>query len=343
MFEDRSIEILAYNMEKYLGRCLDSLLIEDKPLLAHSEILIINDGSTDRSLEIAREYENRFPDIIRVIDKANGNYGSCLNIAFQEAKGVYFRTLDADDWFDTNAFSLYIKKLMDLESKVDLILTTFSVERRGKSQKYKPNGNEGEIYSFSDFNSSQLKYCIQSATYLTSIVKNIKLQEHICYTDIEVCLYTLQFIHTFIFFDICLYKYWVGRSGQSVSINSYRKNVKHMYRIIIRWLRQCHEHNLSNSYQYAQNQVLLSFLGFYYFICLIHPISNLDKKDFLEVDRFILSKHPILYDAVLRKKFYHMPFVYCWKKMPSWMFALFSWCMRFAYLLMGKLKKEPRS
>ena len=79
-----SIIIPTYNMEAYIGKCLDSLLI---PEFDQVEVLVVNDGSKDRSSEIAHRYADRYPDSIRVIDKPNGNYCSCINAALPQCTG----------------------------------------------------------------------------------------------------------------------------------------------------------------------------------------------------------------------------------------------------------------
>ena len=99
-----SIIVPTYNMEKYLERCLSSLIVSDEQM-AMLEVLVINDGSKDRSSEIAHGYESRYPDTFRVIDKTNGHYGSCVNRGLQEATGKYVKVLDADDWFNTENFA----------------------------------------------------------------------------------------------------------------------------------------------------------------------------------------------------------------------------------------------
>ena len=106
-----TIAVPTYNMEEYLERCLESLLIEDYSLLMNIEVLVINDGSKDCSLKIAHTYETRFPEVFRVIDKANGNWGSCINRAAKEAQGDYFLILDADDWLNTRALENFLKEL----------------------------------------------------------------------------------------------------------------------------------------------------------------------------------------------------------------------------------------
>ena len=103
-----TIVIPTYNMEAYLNRCLDSLLVSDEQMQL-LEVLVINDGSKDNSSAIAHEYEAKYPNTFRVIDKENGNYGSCVNRGLKEASGKYIKVLDADDWFDTTEFEKYLK------------------------------------------------------------------------------------------------------------------------------------------------------------------------------------------------------------------------------------------
>ena len=100
-----TIIIPTYNMEKYLDKCLTSLIIEDKKLMKLLEVLVVIDGAKDRSSEIGHTYQDKYPETFRVIDKENGNYGSCINRGLKEAKGKYVKVLDADDSFDNGNFS----------------------------------------------------------------------------------------------------------------------------------------------------------------------------------------------------------------------------------------------
>ena len=86
-----SIAIPCYNSEKYMRKCIDSLLIGGEDV----EILIIDDGSTkDRTAEIADEYEAQFPTIVRAIHKENGGHGSAVNTGIANATGLYFKVVD---------------------------------------------------------------------------------------------------------------------------------------------------------------------------------------------------------------------------------------------------------
>ena len=117
-----SVVIPTYNMEKYLKICLDSFIYDDK---AHDlEVLIVNDGSKDNSLKIAQEYETKYPNIFKVIDKENGGHGSTINAGLKVATGKYFKAVDADDWVDTKELA----KLLDYlkTADVDCVLTDFT-------------------------------------------------------------------------------------------------------------------------------------------------------------------------------------------------------------------------
>ena len=110
-----SIIIPTCNMERYISQCLESLLI---PNLSDVEILVINDGSKDRSSDIAHDYERRFPESIRVIDKPNGHYGSCINRGLKEATGRYIKVLDADDSFNKNEFNMFVEFLRGVSTEI---------------------------------------------------------------------------------------------------------------------------------------------------------------------------------------------------------------------------------
>ena len=124
-------------MENYLHKCLDSLIVSDDNM-NRLEVLVINDGSKDSSSQIAHEYESKYPQTFRVVDKENGNYGSCINRGLKEAKGKYVKVLDADDYFDNVVFNQFLSFLS--ETDADLIINDYSV--------VDGNGNNTDNYSF---------------------------------------------------------------------------------------------------------------------------------------------------------------------------------------------------
>lgn len=90
----------CYNSAAYMERCVDSLLIGGEDV----EILLIDDGSTDRTGEIADEYERNYPGIVRAVHKSNGGHGSGVNAGLHLATGCYFKVVDSDDWLSEDAY-----------------------------------------------------------------------------------------------------------------------------------------------------------------------------------------------------------------------------------------------
>ncbi len=95
-----SIIVASYNVEKYITKAIGcySQLLSNKEIYNKLEIIIINDGSIDKTKEIATKFESDFPDVVRVINKESGGHGSCINTGIKEATGKYFFLIDADDW-----------------------------------------------------------------------------------------------------------------------------------------------------------------------------------------------------------------------------------------------------
>ncbi len=131
-----TIAIPAYNMEMYLSKCLDSVLLPE--LEGDVEVIVVNDGSKDKSLVIAKEYESRYPNILKVVDKENGGWGTAINKGIGLAKGKYFRTLDSDDWFDTQVLPEYVRRLKNTDA--DVFATSYN--------EVDPDGNVTRLHEF---------------------------------------------------------------------------------------------------------------------------------------------------------------------------------------------------
>lgn len=102
-----SVIIPVYNTEDYLKECIESLVNQT---LREIEILIVNDGSTDSSLEIIKEFKNKYPNIIKIFDKVNGGQASARNYALPFAQGEYLGFVDSDDWVDSTMYEEMYEK-----------------------------------------------------------------------------------------------------------------------------------------------------------------------------------------------------------------------------------------
>ena len=214
-----SIIIPSYNMEKYLKQCLDSLLI---PNIGKLDIMVINDGSKDSTLDIAKEYAIRYPDSIRVIDKPNGNYGSCINRGLKEAKGKYVKVLDADDSFYKDNFEKFIAFLSDKD--IDLAITDYNiVDEVGNVTREVEFNNylrSDCVFEFGDdmLSLPQNVFQMHAVTYRTDNLRKIGYcqTEGISYTDQEWMFLPMTTVRNVAYFNTPIYRYLVGRVGQTV-------------------------------------------------------------------------------------------------------------------------------
>ena len=102
-----SFVVPCYNSESYMARCIESLLPGGEDV----EIIIIDDGSKDKTVEIADAYQKQYPDLVKVIHKENGGHGSGVNAGLACARGVYFKVVDSDDWLDGTAYQKLLEKI----------------------------------------------------------------------------------------------------------------------------------------------------------------------------------------------------------------------------------------
>ena len=102
-----TITVPCYNSEKYMQKCIDSLLTGGEDV----EILIVDDGSTDGTAGIADEYAERYPSIVKVIHKENGGHGSGVNAGIENASGLFFKVVDSDDWVLDTAYQKVLETL----------------------------------------------------------------------------------------------------------------------------------------------------------------------------------------------------------------------------------------
>ena len=221
-------------MAALLPRCLDAFI--EPNLLNELEVLVVNDGSKDKSLEIAQQYETKYPGIIYAIDKPNGNYGSTVNKGIELATGKYFRICDSDDFYD----NIQLAKLLDFLRvvDVDLILNDYVVDRQDNHTLMRVSNIENKkIYNMNDIDLSSLgNYAMHGLVVRTQILKknNIRLLTGISYTDTEFCYYPLQYAKTLSYINYPVYHYQVGRDGQTVSLSSQLRCLSHMKKIIDR-------------------------------------------------------------------------------------------------------------
>lgn len=237
-----SICIPSYNMEEYLHRCVESMLVDE--VLDQLEIIIVNDGSKDSTLAIANSYKERYPQSVVVVDKPNGHYGSCINAALKVATGKYFRIVDADDWVDSKALEEFVRKLDELD--VDCVCTKYAIQWENGSKVQPLDAEFGVVLDLNQYVLPVPQLRMHGLTYRTDLLRKIGYvqTEGICYTDTEYLYVPLSCSQNIYFMDIVLYQYLVARDGQSMERDQRLKNDAHFYKIMEK-IDQVHSGNLS--------------------------------------------------------------------------------------------------
>ena len=218
-----SIIIPAYNMEAYLPQCVESMIRTTSRTAL--EIVIVNDGSEDRTLRVAQKYAEKYPDTIRVIDKPNGNYGSTINAALPVVEGEYVKILDADDKFEGSLLTSYLTMLKKLKG-VDMLVTPYIEVGKIRERKVKYNiygrkvYENGKIYEAEQiFADGAIRFfSMHGICYRTELLRQMNYfqTEGVSYTDQEWAFYPLSRVETIAFADIPLYRYNTKREGQTM-------------------------------------------------------------------------------------------------------------------------------
>lgn len=294
-----SIIIPTYNMEKYIGKCLDSLLI---PEFEQVEVLVVNDGSNDRSSEIAHSYADRYPNSIRIVDKPNGNYGSCINAALPLITGRYVKVLDADDTFDADAFSKFVSLLPNCNE--DVVLTSFrtvNAESEIISEKsvgfYNKPCNEhidlAKIYEMFDS-----YVAMHQITYKTSLFNNInyKQVEGVSYSDGQWSIVPLAYAKTARLIDLYLYRYLLGREGQTTDPKQVIKSLSNYFIVLREIIRYYVDANNETAKRFMEQQIRLITRREYQIAINAGDASSLLLLK--ENDTYIKEHAPDLYEAL---------------------------------------------
>lgn len=156
--ESLTIIIAAYNVEKYIEKCLTSLVNQTYKNL---EILVVNDGSTDNTKKLIEKYEKEYENL-KLLNKENGGLSSARNLGLQNTKTKYVTFVDGDDYLELNTYEVIMKKIE--EEKADLGIFNF---KKVYSQKIINSKLDKKIY-----NKNFLKYLFSKSAEVDIVVWN---------------------------------------------------------------------------------------------------------------------------------------------------------------------------
>lgn len=216
-----SIIVPTYNVEKYIRKCLDSLIAQDYD---NYDVLVINDGSPANEQVIIDEYAAKYPKIIKGIKKENGGYGSVLERGFRESDADCILICDPDDYLDPSCVSTLVKDMQ--ESGADLVVGAKNLVYSDNDEvKYDPSFNQEfgtlinhTVYQKGSKEFRQLYFLEPSPhakLYRRSMLLNIVFPHRVSYTDNLLYFYVLNQCKTVIYEEKPLSYYLINREGNT--------------------------------------------------------------------------------------------------------------------------------
>lgn len=216
--------IPCYNSAEYMDACIESILACNRP--DDIEIIIVDDGSTkDNTLEKAQVWESTNPGVVRAIHQENGGHGAAVMTGLENARGLYFKVVDSDDWLDNDANVAMLDKLASFDEPLDLMLVNYVYEHTADNtqevMKYTRMLLEGRIFTWDDCGHFGLtKYILMhSVIYRTQMLRDcgLTLPRHTFYVDNIFVYVPLPNCERIYYMDVDLYRYFIGREDQSVN------------------------------------------------------------------------------------------------------------------------------
>ena len=300
----------AYNMTEYLERCVISLIAAKRN--DDIEVLIVDDGSSDGTLEMAQKFEARYPGIVRAIHQENKGHGGAVNTGIAAASGMYVKVVDADDWVGPESLEqvmAVLREEADSTEPIDMLVTNYVYDKVGKRNKHVVNFRHamkaGERLAWNDLGHFGLaEYILMHAlTYRTAVVREsgMQLPEHTFYVDFIYAYQPFPWVKTMKYLDTPFYHYFIGRDGQSVQTDVMIRRVDQLRLVNQCMVRATPERDTvpDGLYRYMIHFLAIESSVASVFMILSRDPENYEKKKDMWDD--IKAYSPTIYKDVRKK------------------------------------------
>ncbi len=283
-----SFVVPAFNMQEYLGRCVDSLIAAKDS--RDVEVIIVDDGSSDDTPAIADRYGRAMPNTVKVVHQSNKGHGGAVNAGVERACGTYIKVVDADDWVSPGSLERVLTVLREQcrsDEPIDMLITDYVYDKVGKHHKHIVRFDHvmdpDVVLHWDDLGHFGLgQYLIMhSITFRTEVLRRSKLRlpEHTFYVDFIYSYEPFPYVKTLMYLDTPLYHYFIGRDGQSVQTDVMIRRIDQLLRV---------NHAMAE----ATPEPGMVPLGLYRYMIHFLSINSVVTSVFL-----ILSRRPVNYEA----------------------------------------------
>lgn len=229
----------CYNSASYMRHCIDTLLTAGE----RAEIILVDDGSTkDDTPAICDEYACKYPTIVHAIHQENGGHGEGVNQGIRNAAGLYYKVVDSDDWLDTACLQKMLARLELLVQRgtaPDMMICNYVYEHvedgTHHTVRYTNAFPTNRLFGWmhvGHFRADQ-NLLMHSVVYRTEVLRRcgMVLPKHTFYVDNIFVYQPLPFVNSMYYMDLDLYRYFIGRSDQSVNESIMVKRVDQQLRV----------------------------------------------------------------------------------------------------------------
>lgn len=299
-----TISVAAYNVEKYLDKLCQSLI--DADCLEDLEVLIVNDGSKDRTAEIAEGYAARYPGVFFHVAKENGGHGSTINKGMELATGKYFKVLDGDDWVEPEGLKYVVKQM----KSADAHLITTAWKRvyeydRDDDFEYLKGLEPKRMYEIEEACSKMNRFYFHGTFFKTSILRenHIHIDEHRFYVDNEILWFPFPYVNSIIYYDTVVYCYRLGLADQSVNPEVVAKRIdQHEYvsRRVVDFYAQVRSTFTPAKGEYFDS-VIADNISWHFEALLVLPYGKEALKMIKDYREYVMEKAPNAVERITAK------------------------------------------
>ncbi len=215
-----SVIVPVYNTGRYLKRCLDSLVNQT---LKELEVILIDDGSTDDSFMLMKEYETAYPDMVKAFTKENGGQASARNLGILKSSGRYIGFVDSDDYVDVKMYETMYKAAK--KGRYDMVECHYHYlcEERKRTKEYRPRGDIRQFKNRKDmFINPQVSPCNKLYRREVFMHAGVDFPEGFVYEDTAFYIKAIPFIRREHYVNERFYYYFL-RSGSTMNAIQSRK------------------------------------------------------------------------------------------------------------------------